>query len=311
VRNITLFLFGGVSSIQREPASPQTEFTMAIVGPLTSIIIGGLLLWIGGAIAGPLSGALADPTRIIGRLSPVATLLLWLGSINLTLGIFNLTPGFPLDGGRVLRSVLWAIVGNLRRATRWASWVGQTIAWFMIIGGIAIVFGAQLPFFGSGLVNGLWLAFIGWFLNNAAVQSYHQVVVRDVLEGVSVGRLMRANPPTCAPSCVVSSLVHDHIMVSDDHAFPVLDGGELIGLVTIDDVRRVPRDAWDVTTVREIMTPASGLIVVSPEEDSAEALSQLAQNDIRQLPVVNGGKLVGMLRRRDVVKWLQLQAEAA
>lgn len=311
VRSITLFLFGGVSSIQREPTSPRTEFTMAIVGPLTSLVIGGLLLWIGGAITGPLSGALADPTQIIGRLSPAATLLLWLGSINLTLGIFNLTPGFPLDGGRVLRSVLWAIVGNLRRATRWASWVGQTIAWLMIVTGIAIVFGAQLPFFGSGLVNGLWLAFIGWFLNNAAAQSYHQVVVRDVLEGVSVGRLMRADPPTCEPGCVVSSLVHDHIMVSDDHAFPVLDGGELIGLVTIDDVRRVPRDAWDVTTVREIMTPASRLIVVSPEEDSAEALNQLAQNDIRQLPVVNGGKLVGMLRRRDVVKWLQLQAEAA
>lgn len=311
VRSITLFLFGGVSNIQREPTSPGAEFVMAVVGPLTSVLLGAALIWLAGMLAGPLTGAMASPARILRRVGPVAMLLLWLGSVNLTLGAFNLVPGFPLDGGRVLRSVLWALAGDLRRATRWATWVGQGIAWFMIVTGISIAFGARIPFLGSGLASGLWLAFIGWFLNNAAVQSYHQVVVRDILGGVPVGRLMRTNPPTCEPGCTVSTLVHDHVMGSDDHAFPVLDGDQLIGLVTLDDVRKVPRSAWDTTTVREIMTPAGKLIVAGPDDDASEALSKLAQHDVRQLPVLSGGRLIGLFRRRDIVKWLQFQSDAA
>jgi len=309
VRSITLFLFGGVSDIQREPDSPRDEFVMAIVGPLTSIVLGGLLAWLAGASAGPLRDTMTNPTATIARLSPLTTLLLWLGSINVILGIFNLTPGFPLDGGRVLRSILWAATGNLRRATRWASWIGQAIAWLMIIGGISMAFGAQIPFFGTGLTSGLWLAFIGWFLNSASVQSYQQVVVHDILEGVAVERMMRTDPPTCLPDCSVNRLVHEHIMRTDDQAFPVLDDGRLVGLVTLEDVRKVSRHAWDTTTVSEIMTPADQLTVVTPDEDAAEALNKLVQRDVRQLPVLRDGQLVGLLRRRDIIKWLQLQAQ--
>jgi len=309
VRSITLFLFGGVSDIQREPDSPRDEFVMAIVGPLTSIVLGGLLAWLAGASAGPLRDTMTNPTATIARLSPLTTLLLWLGSINVILGIFNLTPGFPLDGGRVLRSILWAATGNLRRATRWASWIGQAIAWLMIIGGISMAFGAQIPFFGTGLTSGLWLAFIGWFLNSASVQSYQQVVVHDILEGVAVERMMRTDPPTCLPDCSVNRLVHEHIMRTDDQAFPVLDDGRLVGLVTLEDVRKVSRHAWDTTTVSEIMTPADQLTVVTPGEDAAEALNKLVQRDVRQLPVLRDGQLVGLLRRRDIIKWLQLQAQ--
>jgi Zn-dependent protease/CBS domain-containing protein len=310
VRSITLFLFGGVSDIQREPSSPAAEFLMAIVGPLTSIVLGGLLVWLAGASVGPLQDTMTNPTKTVAQLGMLPTLLLWLGSINVILGIFNLIPGFPLDGGRVLRSILWAVVDNLRVATRWASVVGQAIAWLMIIGGISMAFGVQIPFFGTGFISGLWLAFIGWFLNSASVQSYQQVVVHDILEGVPVARMMRSNPPSCSADCSVSRLVHEHIMGTDDHAFPVLDNGRLLGIVTLEDVRGVSRDAWDTTIVREIMTPADQLTVVTADEDAAEALNKLTQRDVGQMPVLRNGQLVGLLRRRDIVKWLQLHAES-
>jgi CBS domain-containing protein len=226
-----------------------------------------------------------------------------------TLGIFNLIPGFPLDGGRVLRSILWAATDNLRRATRWAAWVGQAIAWLMIMAGIAMTFGVQIPFFGTGLGGGLWLAFIGWFLNSASAQSYQQLVIHDVLEGVSVSRMMRVNPPVCSSRCTVGRLVHDHIMGTDDQAFPILEEGRLVGLVTLEDVRKVGRDAWELAIVRDIMTPAEKLIVASPDEDAGLALEKLSSNDVRQLPVLSNGELVGLLRRRDIIKWLQLHAE--
>lgn len=311
VRSITLFLFGGVSNIQRHPPSPSAEFLIAIVGPMTSIVLGVLFILISGARSGLLDAAMASPSEAVAQLDPLSTLLLWLGPINIILGIFNLIPGFPLDGGRVLRSILWAITENLRRATRWASWVGQGIAWLMITSGIAMIFGVRIPFFGTGFVNGLWLAFIGWFLNTASAQSYQQVVVQDVLEGVPVGRLMRSNPPTVPPSSSVTSLVQDHIMGTDDHAFPVMDDGHLVGLVTLEDVRKVSRDDWDTTFVREIMTPADQLAATNPEEDADEALSRLRQRDVRQLPVLRDGKLAGLLRRRDIIQWLQLESEMA
>jgi len=309
VRSITLHLFGGVSNIQREPESPQGEFLMAILGPITSLVIGGVLTGIALlAGAGRLS-AVSDPSKLLGQMSPLLTLLLWLGSINVTLGLFNLIPGFPLDGGRVLRSILWAATDDLRRATRWASWVGQAIAWLMIFAGIAMTFGVQIPFFGTGLGSGLWLAFIGWFLNSASTQSYQKVVVQDILEDVPVARMMRSNPPTVQSGISVSSLVHDHVMGTDDQCFPVLDDGRLVGMVALEDVRGVSRDVWDTTAVSEIMTPADQLVTVSPDEGAADALNKLTGRDVRQLPVIRDGELGGLLRRRDIIKWLQLESE--
>ena len=308
VRNITLFLFGGVSNIQREPESAGGEFAMAILGPVTSLVIGAVLLWIALIDTG-LRAILTNTVQVFGRLGPLLTLVVWLGSVNVTLGLFNLIPGFPLDGGRVLRSALWAVTGELKRATRLAAGVGQAIAWLMILGGIAMTFGMQVPFFGTGLGGGLWLAFIGWFLNSASVQSYQHVVVHDILEGVPVSGMMRTAPPTCDPGCTVARLLHEHILGTDDQAFPVLDGGRLIGLVTLEDVRGVRRDAWDTTTVRDIMTPANQLVTVTPEEDAAQALEKLTGLDVRQLPVVREGNLVGLLRRRDIIKYLQLHAQ--
>lgn len=311
VRRITLFLFGGVSNIEREPPSSGAEFLIAIVGPITSIVLGVIFLFAANVTAGGLQNIGVRPQTAIAQLDPLSTLLLWLGPINILVGIFNLIPGFPLDGGRILRSILWAITNSLRRATRWASYVGQAIAWLMIIAGIAMVFGIRIPIFGSGLIGGLWLAFIGWFLNNAAVQGYQQVVIQDILEGVPVERLMRADVPTVPPHISVSSLVHEYIMQTDERAFPVLDGDRLVGLVTLEDVRQVPREAWDTTSVEQIMTPAGELDIVSSREDASDALNKLMRRDVRQVPVIENGHLVGIVRRRDIIKWLQIHSELA
>jgi Zn-dependent protease/CBS domain-containing protein len=311
VRDITLFLFGGVSNIQREPTSPGVEFVMAIVGPLTSIVLGVVFLLLSGGAAVGFNVVSGNPVGALGQLNPISTLLLWLGPINILLGVFNMVPGFPLDGGRVLRSIIWAVSGNLRQATQWASRVGQVVAWAFIFAGISMIFGASIPFLGSGFIGGLWLAFIGWFLNSAAVQSYQQIVVEDVLGGVSVAQLMRKDPPTVPSHTSISTLVHDHIMGTDEHAFPVMQGSQLVGIVCIEDLRRVGRERWDLVTVDEIMTPMEGLALATPTEEASEALHQLARRDVNQMPVLENGQLVGMLRRRDLMRWLQLHSELA
>jgi Zn-dependent protease/CBS domain-containing protein len=309
VRNITLFLFGGVSNIERDPDSPQAEFLITIVGPLTSLLVGAVMLVIGSIIAGSTGSTVSNPQEAFQQLGPVPLLLMWLGSINILLGVFNLIPGFPLDGGRILRSILWSITGDLRRATQWASWAGQTVAFLFMFLGISMVFGTSIPFFGSGLIGGLWLAFIGWFLHSAAVQSYQQVVIQDVLQDVPVARMMRPNPPTVAAHLSVSDMIHDSVMRGDDYAFPVLENNQLVGLVTLDDVRSVPHDKWETTTVSQIMTPYDRLVTTTTDEDATDAWQKLLERDVRQLPVLQGQELAGLLRRRDIIRWLQFHSQ--
>ena len=310
VRRITLFLFGGVSNIQREPPSPTAEFLITIVGPITSIILGGIFIALSGIPTDTLLASADENMDMLRGLGPIPTLLLWLGPINIILGLFNLVPGFPLDGGRIVRSILWSITDNLRSATRWASYLGQGIAWVMIGTGFAMVFAVQVPFFGSGLISGLWLAFIGWFLHSAASRSYQQVVIRDILEDVPVSNMMRDDAPTVSPNISIRTLVHDHLMRTDDHSFPVIENGHLVGLVTLEDVRSVSREAWDAKTTKDIMTPIENLTVVNADEDAADALDKLRERDYRQLPVLRGSEMVGLLRRRDIIKWLQLHSDA-
>ncbi len=309
VNSITLFLFGGVSNIRDEPKSPGNEFWMAILGPVTSLVIGFGLLLLSGIGLNPQNLQSIDPMDFLGELNAARTLTIWLGSINILLGIFNLIPGYPLDGGRVLRSIFWAISKNLRKATRWASFVGQAIAWALIVSGIAMVFGLRIPIFGQGLINGLWLIFIGWFLNNAANRGYQQLVIKDVLEDVPVRRMTKRNPPTVPPNISVDELIEDFIMQHDDHAFPVLDGESLVGIVCLDDVRRVPGPQRASTDVKEIMTPRSELVTVGPEDDASDALQSISSRAVRQLVVLEDERLFGLIRRRDIVRFLQLQSD--
>jgi Zn-dependent protease len=305
VCSITLFMLGGVSNFEREPTAPRVEFLSAIVGPITSFLLGVMFHVLARLAAG--GEELASLARDAPRLGPASTILGWLAFTNVMLAIFNMVPGFPLDGGRVLRSLLWASTRDLRKATRLAARVGQAIAWAFVVTGAAMAFGARVPILGTGLVGGLWLAFIGWFLNGAATQSYQQVELQAVLAGVKVRQLMRTTGPWVTPETTVNRLVYDWLMASDAQIVPVVDQGRLVGAVTVEQVQHVGRDEWHVVPVGRIMTPADKLEVVSPDDEMAAVLARVAQ-DPGELPVVEHGRLVGLLYRHDVARWLELQA---
>lgn len=309
IAGITLFMFGGVARTKQEPESPRRELLMTMVGPATSILIGIGALLVGTRLApGVTEVSVDDPLRVFARVGPLATLLLWLGPVNIVLGLFNLVPAFPLDGGRLLRAGLWAATGDLQKATRWAAGVGRAFALLFVLAGISMILGIRIPFFGRGLVPGLWIACIGWFLNMAAVASYTQVVVHDLLEQVPVARLMQRDPlVTVPPELPVSTLVDERLMATEQRAFPVLEGEELVGIVTAADVRRIPRATWGEKRVRDIMIRRENLAVASPDEEASAAFGKLAARDVEQLPVVDEGRFVGLFRRRDVVRWLDLQ----
>lgn len=305
IRRITLFIFGGMAHLEDEPPTWKAELSMAAVGPITSLIIGVVFLWIGGIIAGPVDMTVGA-TAALASLGPVATLLMWLGPINILLGLFNLVPGFPLDGGRVLRAILWAITGNLRKATLWASRGGQAFAWLLIGSGVAMMLGIPVPPFGAGLVNGLWLAFIGWFLHNAAIMSYRQLLVRESLVSVPVERLMLRRFESVGPDMNIDTLIDEYLMASGQRAFPVKERGDLVGMISMQDLRKRGKEQWRNTSVRDVMTPASELAALSPDTDAYQALEVLGQRDLNQLPVIHGGELIGLIRREDIMKWLAL-----
>jgi Zn-dependent protease len=288
VRGITLFIFGGVAEITEEPKRPSREFLMALAGPLSSLVISGIftLLWF-------LSRNLFEPVSALAR---------YLAMINGSLALFNLIPGFPLDGGRVLRAVIWALSNNLRLATRIASWVGQGVAFLFILTGVWQIIG------GSWL-NGLWIAFIGWFLNNAALTGYRQVVMRDMLREVRVDDLKAPTYEAVNPGLTLQRLVDDYMLQRREHAYPVVEGDQLQGIICLHDVKAVPRDQWSKTQVSQVMTPWERLVTVAVDDDGNTILSRFGTHDVNQLPVVEGRRLMGIVRRSDVISHLQLRSE--
>ena len=311
VRRITLFMFGGMAHLESEPRSWRAELVMAAVGPFTSFVLGVVFLFFASLAAGPLEIDPENPREALAALSPLATLLFWLGPVNLLLAAFNLVPGFPLDGGRVLRAILWGATGNLRAATRWASRGGQLFAWLLVATGTLMLFGVVVPVLGGGPIGGLWLMFIGWFLNNAALSSYRQLLVKETLQAVPVARLMRTQLDRVDPELSVRQLVEEHLMQSGQRVLPVERDGRFLGLVSVSDLQKSERRAWDRMTAREIMTPVERLACVGPAADAGEALAELARRNVNQLPVLEDGRLVGLLRREDVIKWLALNEVAA
>jgi Zn-dependent protease/CBS domain-containing protein len=314
VRSITLYLFGGVSNIEQEPPTPKVELLTAIVGPITSLLLG-----VGFASLGSLLTAFtmrdADSAEsAAAHLGPLATLLVWLGPINMVIGFFNLVPAFPLDGGRVLRSILWALSGNLRTATLRVSAIGQVIGWVFIVTGIAMSFGAKVPFFGMGVGSGLWLAFVGWFIRNGASQAHRRLTVDEALADRTVSELMRKNGPSVSPDLPLSTLVHDYLVPLDEGALPVVQDGRLVGLISLANLCSIPSAEWPDRRVGSAMQPMTSLVVASPDEPLAEALQKLTGHDLEQLPVLadpgksptgDDGKLLGMLRRRDIARRLE------
>ncbi len=307
IRRITLFIFGGVGEMENEPPSWRAELGTALAGPVTSLVLGVVFLLLAVAAGG---GDLhvADPRRAMQTLAPLPTLLLWLGPVNIVLGLFNLVPGFPLDGGRALRALMWAASGDLVRATHWASLAGRGFAWLLMSVGLAMIFGLRLPVLGGGLINGLWLAFIGWFLNNAALAGYRQLLVRESLAPVPVSRLMQTNLLSIAPEMTVGRLLDDVLIPSGQQAFPVQRDDRLLGMLFVRDLHRLDRRRWSTTPVADLMVPVDSLIRIAPDHDAMEALSLLSTRGINQLPVMRDGELLGLVRHQDIITWLALHS---
>ena len=294
VPSIVLFALGGVSQMERESPDAKTEFWMALAGPLVSFVLG--LVCLGLAYATGWSG----PSSPAG--SPLMEMLVWLGFINFTLGLFNLIPAYPLDGGRVLRAAAWWGTHSIERATQIASTVGQVFAFLFILAGL------WRFFHGQGFV-GLWIAFIGWFLLDAARSTRVQMEIMHALGGLKVRDVMERNCAVINPTTNLQTLVDEHLLRSGQRCFVVQKNGYLAGLVTPKEISRVERRMWPLTTVEQAMRPVDQLRVVSPEAPVMQALETMAREDINQLPVVAEGHLEGILSRAHLLDILRTRAE--
>jgi Zn-dependent protease/CBS domain-containing protein len=283
-KSITLFLFGGVSNIGAESKSPGTEFLIAIVGPLTSLGLAILALGVSLVVGDPL----------------LQMLFGYLALVNGLVAGFNLLPGFPLDGGRVLRSIAWRMTNSLRRGTEIAAAAGQFVGIGLIAWGLATIF------LQGNLFGGLWIAAIGWFLQNAASASLQHTIMETRLTDVRVGDIVRRDASAVAPDTTVAELV-EALLRRNRRAMPVVDGDRLAGIVTIGDLSTVEVDARPRTRVADVMGGADGVVTVDTTDPVSRALERLGEGDYEQLPVLEDGQLVGMLTRADVIRQLQLR----
>jgi Zn-dependent protease/CBS domain-containing protein len=288
IPEITLFVFGGVSRLSQEPQDPLNEFKIAVVGPLSSFFLAAVF----GAVRTILqAGGYPLITEIFGYLA-------W---INVALGGFNLIPGFPLDGGRVLRAILWWRTGSLARATKWASDMGKGFAVaLMVLGGLQI--------FAGMLIGGLWLLFIGIFLRGIAEGGYQELMVRQSLEGVHVREVMITEVVSVSPDLVVNRLVGDYFLRYGYKGFPVAKAGKTLGVVSLADVKDIAEEEYGTKTVGEIMTPAEGGVRIGPDDSLAEAFKRMSQQeDMGRLLVMDGDNLAGMITKTGLIRFLEIK----
>ncbi len=300
VRSITLFALGGVAQIEKEAAAPKTEFWMGIAGPITSFLIGLGCLLLAWALGGwTLEAAAQTPVTQ----TPLVAILVWLGVINIALAIFNMVPGFPLDGGRVLRAIIWWITGNAVRAIKIAVVVGQSVAFFFILFGIYRFF-----FTGAGF-GGLWLAFIGWFLLDAARASYAQLVMVESLRGMRAADVMTRDCPSVDGNSNLQTFVDEQLLRTGRRCFVVEEQGRIVGLITSHEVKEVERVKWPYTTVNAVMRPLDQLHTISAETPLSDVLEKMTREDVNQLPVVRDGQLDGVISRGHILRLIQTRAE--
>jgi Zn-dependent protease/CBS domain-containing protein len=285
VRSITLFVFGGISQIAQEAATASAEFQIAIVGPLSSLLIAGVFM---------LLALLVDTLS-----SPLAESFRWLGYINFMLAVFNLIPGFPLDGGRVLRSLLWWRKSDFEAATRVAANIGKAISYGFILWGIWQVFQNRV-------IDGLWIAFIGWFLLNAAQANVMQLTLHDALAGLLAKSLMTQDCATVLPSVPLSEFVHDYLLKTGRRCYVVTEGSHVFGLITSREVSAVPRSEWETTAVAAAMLPFEKLKWVQPDESAISVMEKMNAETVNQLPVIDGRRLVGIISREMLLNQIQM-----
>jgi len=287
VQSITLFVFGGLARIGREPSSAKQEFNIAIAGPLASMLIAGCFWLVFRSFRG---------NELVLAASG------WLWQINLFLAVFNLVPGFPLDGGRILRALAWGVTKDFTKATWIASTAGKAFAYFMIAYGILVALRGNW-------VSGLWTAFIGWFLRDAAQESYAQVAIRSTLTGVRAADIMSQDVPTVARDISLEEYVHE-VLRTGRRCHIVTGSGTPVGLVTLHAVRTVPREEWANTSIQAVMLPIDRIQWASPEEPVLGVLERMQSVDINQMPVISDGHIVGMIARDTILRVLQTRMAA-
>lgn len=293
VRTITLFALGGVANIERDAGDAKTEFWMGIAGPLASVAIGLVCLGLAWAVGW---------SEKMTPESPPMAVLVWLGYINVLLAGFNMIPGFPLDGGRVLRAALWWGTGNADRATRMAARVGQVVAFIFILLGL-------WQFFTWGGFGGLWIAIIGWFLFEAASASYAQVEVAASLRGLRVRDIMAAACTKVDAGTSIQTFAEEYLLKTAQRCFVVEENGRTAGLITLSDMKRIEREKWPLTPVAAVMRPFTELKTIAPDAPVIEALQIMGREDVNQLPVMSKGRLEGIISRSHIFHVLQARSE--
>jgi Zn-dependent protease/CBS domain-containing protein len=287
IPEITLFIFGGVSRLSQEPKDPRNEFIIAIVGPLSSFLLAGVFL-------------VAQKMVSVAQLPLIAEIFGYLTWINVALGVFNLIPGFPLDGGRVLRAVMWWRTGSLARATKWASDIGKGFAVaLMVLGGFQI--------FAGMLIGGLWMLFIGIFLRGIAEGGYQELVVRQSLEGVHVREVMVKDVVTVSPHLSVDRLISEYFLRYGFKGFPVVGDGKTLGVVSLADVKKIAEEEYSTKAVADVMTDADGGMRIHPEDSLAEAFKRMTQQDMGRLLVMDGDRMVGMITKTGLIRFLEIK----
>ena len=286
VRSITLFIFGGVAQIGTEPPSATAEFFVAIAGPIVSFALAVFF-------------SVVQP--VVARLEPLWGLAKYLAYINMALALFNLIPGYPLDGGRVFRAIVWAVTGNMRRATLTAAGVGRFFGFLLIFVGVLRMFGGDF--------GGLWIAFIGWFLENAATAQVHQVMFQNLLAGHTVSQAMSRRCVTVPVDLTLQQLVDEHILGSGQRCFLVNRGESTVGLMTLHGVKEVPRAEWMTMTAGQVMLPLEKLKRIGPDTELWAAMQLMDRDGVNQLPVMTDNQVLGMLSREDVITFLRTLQE--
>ncbi|MGH9731394.1 MAG: site-2 protease family protein [Candidatus Acidiferrales bacterium] len=295
VVSITLFFFGGLARIARDPETALQEFNIAIAGPIVSFILGAVFL-----------GIYAIAPQGVLQLAA-----LYLSEINLILGAFNLLPGFPMDGGRVLRAIVWGITKNFDRATQIASRSGQIFAYMMIMLGIWAIMerDSGVSRFLGGWSGGLWLAFIGWYLLSAAQETYTQVAIRHTLTGLSAADIMSPDVPTVARDISLEDYVHE-VLRTGRRCHVVTGNGMAVGLVTLHQVQHFPREEWANTSIQAAMVPQGAIHWVMPNEPVTGVLERMQSEDVNQMPVLQEGHIIGMIARDSILRVIQTRLQA-
>jgi Zn-dependent protease/CBS domain-containing protein len=283
VQEITLYIFGGISKISTEPTSAWSEFWITIVGPMVSFALAGIFALV---------------TLVVTGFAPLLALFKYLAYINLFLGAFNLIPGFPLDGGGVLMAIVWGITHNRHRAILTASIVGSAFAYLFIFYGVYQIFGGSL-------LNGLWIAFIGWFLLNASRGQVQHERIKGLLAGHCVSEAMSRNYMAIQYDTTLQYLVDDHILGGGRRSFIVVNAGQVVGLLTLHHLKDIPKDQWSTKTAAQVMLPVSQFKQIGPETGLWDAIEEMDRDGVNQLPVMVDGQIQGMLTREDVISYLR------